>query len=117
MQAVAVQAAASFTLAAVLWPSISTAHAVAGLASALGPWLPLRPLPEQQVVVVMPGSGGAARGAKAPGGPSGAVRAAGAITLGVEEEFVLLDPSTGDTVPPAPIWCGCSAGSRACSRS
>ncbi len=102
VQAVAVQAAASFTLAAVLWPSISAAHAVAGLASALGPWLPLRPLPEQQVVGVMPGSGGAGPGAKVPRGPSGAVRAAGAITLGVEEEFVLLDPSTGVTVPAGP---------------
>ena len=101
-EAMAVQAAASITLAALLWPSISTAHAVAGLASALGQQLPLRPLPEQQVVVVMPGSGGAGRGATAPSGPSGAVRAAGAITLGVEEEFVLLDASTGDTVPAGP---------------
>ena len=33
---------------------------------------------------------------------AGAVRAAGAITLGVEEEFVLLDPSTGATVLAAP---------------
>ena len=117
VQAVAVQAAASFALAALLWPSISAAHAVTGLAGALGPWLPLRPLPEQQVVVVMPGSGGAGRGAKVPGGRPGAVRAAGAITLGVEEEFVLLAPSTGDAVPQAPTWCGCSAGSRACSKS
>ena len=101
-EAMAVQAAASITLAALLWPSISTAHAVAGLASALGQQLPLRPVPEEQVVVVMPGSGGAARSAKAPRDPSGAVRAAGAITLGVEEEFVLLDPSTGDTVPAGP---------------
>jgi carboxylate-amine ligase len=98
-EAMAMQAAASITLTALLWPSISTAHAVAGLASALGQQLPLRPLPEQQVVVVMPGSGGAGRGAKVPRAPSRAVRAAGAITLGVEEEFVLLDPSTGDTVP------------------
>ena len=30
-----------------------------------------------------------------PGGPPGTVRAPGAVTLGVEEEFVLLDPSTG----------------------
>jgi carboxylate-amine ligase len=30
------------------------------------------------------------------------VRAAGAITLGVEEEFVLLDPSTGATVLAGP---------------
>ena len=102
VQAAAVQAAASFTLAAVLWPSMSAAHAVAGLASALGPWLPPRPLPKQQVVVVMPGSGGAARGAKMPGGPSGAVRAAAATTLGVEEEFVLLDPSTGAAVLAGP---------------
>ncbi|MGO9782635.1 MAG: glutamate--cysteine ligase [Streptosporangiaceae bacterium] len=102
VQAVAMRAAASITLAAVLWPSISAAHAVAGVASALGPWLPPRPLPEQQVVVAMPGSGGAARGAKLPGGPSGAARAAAAITLGIEEEFVLLDPSTGVTVLAGP---------------
>ena len=102
VQAVAVQAAASFTRAALLWPSISAAHAVAGLASALGPWLPLRPPPEQQVVLVMPGSGGTARATKVPGGRPGAVRPAGAITLGVEEEFVLLDPSTGVTVPAGP---------------
>ncbi len=63
VQAVAVQAVASFTRAAVLWPSISAARAIVGLASALGPWLPLRPLPEQPVVVVRPGSGGAGRGA------------------------------------------------------
>ena len=50
----------------------------------------------------MPGSGGAGRAATVPGGPPGAVRAAGAITLGVEEEFVLLDPSTGATVLAAP---------------
>ena len=102
VQAVTVQAVASFTRAAVLWPSISAAHAVAGLASALGPWLPLRPLPEQQVVVVRPGSGRAGRGATVSGGRPGAVRAAGAITLGVEEEFVLLDPSTGVTVLAGP---------------
>ena len=100
-EAVAVQVAASITLAALLWPLIPAAHAVAGLASALGQQLPLRPLPEQQVVV-MPGSGGAGRGAKLPGGPPGAVRAAGGTTLGVEEEFVLLDPSTGATVLAAP---------------
>ena len=101
-EAVAVQVAASITLAALLWPLIPAAHAVAGLASTLGQRLPLRPLPEQQVVVVMPGSGGAGRGATVPGGPSGAVRAAGAITLGVEEEFVLLDPSTGAAVLAGP---------------
>ena len=101
-EAVAVQAAASLTLAALLWSLIPAAHAVAGLASALGPWLPLRPLPEQQVVVVTPGPGGAGRAATVPAGPPGAVRAAAAITLGVEEEFVLLDPSTGATVLAAP---------------
>jgi carboxylate-amine ligase len=100
-QAVAMQAAASITLAALLWPLIPAAHAVAGLASALGQRLPPRPLPEQQVVV-MPGSGGAERGAKVPGGRSGAVHAVGAVTLGVEEEFVLLDPSTGATVLAGP---------------
>ena len=35
-------------------------------------------------------------------GPSGAERTAGGITLGVEEEFVLLDPSTGAAVPAGP---------------
>ena len=99
-EVVAVQVAASITLAALLWPPISAAHAVAGLASALGQWLPLRPLPEQQVVVVMPGSGGAGRGAKVPVGRRGAVRAAGASPCW-----------------PAPSWCGCSAGSRGSSRS
>ncbi len=100
-QAVAVQAAASITLAALLWPLIPAAHAVAGLASALGQRLPLHLLPEQQVVV-MPGSGGAGRAATVSGGPAGPVRAAAAITLGVEEEFVLLDPSTGATVLAGP---------------
>ena len=100
-QAVAVQAAASLTVAALLWPLIPAADAVAGLASALGQRLPLRPLPEQQVAV-MPGLGGAGRAATVPGGRPGAVRAAGAITLGVEEEFVLLDPSTGATVLAGP---------------
>ena len=100
-QAVAVQAAASLTLAALLWPLIPAAGAVAGLASALGQRRPLRPHPEQQVVVVTPGSGGAGRAATVPGGPP-RVRAAAAITLGVEEEFVLLDPSTGATVLAGP---------------
>jgi hypothetical protein len=104
VQAGAVQTAASITLAALLWPLIPAAGAVAGLASALGQRLPLRPLLEQEasapakVVVIMPGSGSAGRVATVPGGPPGAVRAADAITLGVEEEFVLLDPSTGATV-------------------
>ncbi len=102
VQAVAVQAAASFTRAALLWPPIPAARAMVGLASALGPWLPLRPLPDQQVVVVMPGSGGAERAAKVPSGRPRAVRADGATTLGVEEEFMLLDPSTGATVLAGP---------------
>ncbi len=101
-EAVAVQAAASLTLAALLWPLIPAARAMAGLASALGQRLPLRPLPEQQAVVARPGSGGAGRAATVPGGRPGAVRAAGPITLGVEEEFVLLDPSTGATVLAGP---------------
>ena len=101
-EAVAVQAAASITVAALLWPLIPAARAMAGLASVLGQRLSLRPLPEQQVVVARPGSGGAGRAATVPGGASGAVRAAAAITLGVEEEFVLLDPSTGATVLAGP---------------
>jgi glutamate---cysteine ligase / carboxylate-amine ligase len=106
-EAVAVQVAASLTVAAVLWPLIRAARAAAGLAVALGQRLPLRPLPEQQagapaeVAVVLPGSGGAGRAATVPGGRRGAVRGAGAVTLGVEEEFVLLDPSTG-----APVLAG-----------
>ena len=101
-EVVAVQAAASITRAALLWPLIPAVHAVAGLASAVGQWLPPRPLPEQQVVVVMPGSGGAGRDAKVPGDRRGAARAADAITLGVEEEFVLLDPSSGAAVLAGP---------------
>ena len=69
--AVAMQVAASITLAALLWPLIPAAHAMVGLASALGQQLPLRPLPEQQVVVVTRGSGGAGRAATVPGGPPG----------------------------------------------
>src|SRR5271157_1158016 len=99
-EAVAVQAAASLTLAALLWPLIPAARAMAGLASALGPRLPLQP--PEQVVVVTPGPGGAGRAATVPGGASRAVRAAGPLTLGVEEEFVLLDPSTGATVLAGP---------------
>ena len=101
-EAAAVQAAASITLAALLWPLIPAARAMAGLASALGQQLPLRPLPEQQAVAVRPGPGGAGRAATVPGGRAEAVRAAAAITLGVEEEFVLLDPATGATVLAAP---------------
>ncbi len=101
VQVVAVQAAASLTLAALVWPLIPAAGAVVGLASVLGQRRPLRPLPEQQVVVV-PGSGGAGRAATVPGGLPGVVHGAGAITLGVEEEFVLLDPATGAAVLAGP---------------
>ena len=52
-----------------------------------------------------------------PGEPSGTARAAGGITLGVEEEFMLLDPSAGAAVLACRIWRGCSGGSRGCSRS
>jgi glutamate---cysteine ligase / carboxylate-amine ligase len=38
-----------------------------------------------------------------PGGQPGTARAAGRITLGVEEEFVLLDPSTGAAVLAGPV--------------
>ena len=54
------------------------------------------------MAVVMPRRGGAPGGATVPGGPPETVRAAGGITLGVEEEFVLLDPSTGATALAAP---------------
>ncbi len=90
--AAAVQAAASLTLAALLWPLIPAARAVAGLPGALGLWRPPRPLPEQE----------ASAPAKVPGGSRGIVRAAAAVTLGVEEEFVLLDPATGAAVPAGP---------------
>jgi hypothetical protein len=43
---------------------------------------------------------GAARDVAVPGPPGAG--AAGGITLGVEEEFVLLDPSTGAAVPAGP---------------
>ena len=54
------------------------------------------------MIVMMPGRGGARRGATAPAGVPEAQWAAGGITVGVEEEFVLLDPSTGATVLAAP---------------
>jgi glutamate---cysteine ligase / carboxylate-amine ligase len=38
-----------------------------------------------------------------PGGPPGTARAAGGITLGVEEEFVLLDPYSGAAVLAGPV--------------
>ena len=54
------------------------------------------------MVVVMPRRGGAPGGAPVPGGPPEAARAAGGITVGVEEEFVLLDPPTGAAALAAP---------------
>jgi carboxylate-amine ligase len=47
----------------------------------------------------MPEADGAGRVGTVHGGLSGAARTAGGITLGVEEEFVLLDPSSGAAVP------------------
>jgi glutamate---cysteine ligase / carboxylate-amine ligase len=101
-EVVAVQVAASMTVAALLWPLIPAARAAAGLADALSQRLPLRPVPEQQAAAGMPGSGGAGADATVPGARRAAVRAAGEITLGVEEEFVLLDPSTGAVVLAGP---------------
>ena len=104
-EAVAVQAAASATLAALLWPLIPAAAALAGLASALGQ---RRPVPEPEagtpaeVVAVMPGSGGAGRAATVPGPRRGTGATAGPVTVGVEEKFVLLDPCTGAAVLAAP---------------
>jgi len=46
-------------------------------------------------------TGSAGRGARVPG-PSWAARATGGMTLGVEEEFVLLDPATGAVALAAP---------------
>lgn len=54
------------------------------------------------MAVVIPSSGGTGRGAGAAGGLSGAARASCGITFGVEEEFVLLDPSTGAVALAAP---------------
>ena len=50
----------------------------------------------------MPRSGGAGQGAKVLGDPPGTARAASGVTVGVEEEFVLLDPSTGAVALAAP---------------
>ena len=50
----------------------------------------------------MPGPDGTGPEVMVPGEPSGTARAAGGITLGVEEEFVLLDPSTGAAVLAGP---------------
>ena len=50
----------------------------------------------------MPEVDGAGRVARVLRGPSGTGCTADAITLGVEEEFVLLDPSSGTAVPAGP---------------
>ena len=50
----------------------------------------------------MPGPDGTGPEVTVPGEPSGTARAAGGITLGVEEEFVLLDPSAGAAVLAGP---------------
>ena len=75
----------------------------------MGPWLPLCPLPEQQVVAVTPGSGGAGRAAAVPGGAPGAVRAAAAITLGVEEEFVLNSDGAHSAQRPSSLRASAAA--------
>jgi glutamate---cysteine ligase / carboxylate-amine ligase len=51
----------------------------------------------------IPGPRGTGPDVTAPAGPAGTARATGGITLGVEEEFVLLDPSTGAAVPVGPV--------------
>ncbi|MGO8891753.1 MAG: glutamate-cysteine ligase family protein, partial [Streptosporangiaceae bacterium] len=50
----------------------------------------------------MPKPDGTAPDVMVPGEPPGTARTAGGITLGVEEEFVLLDPSTGTAVLAGP---------------
>jgi glutamate---cysteine ligase / carboxylate-amine ligase len=50
----------------------------------------------------LPGPRGTGPDVAVLGGPSGAAHVAGGITLGVEEEFVLLDPSTGTAVLAGP---------------
>jgi carboxylate-amine ligase len=49
-----------------------------------------------------PGPDGTGPEVTVPGEPPGTARAAGGITLGVEEEFVLLDPAAGTAVPAGP---------------
>ena len=51
----------------------------------------------------MPRPRGTGPEVRVPGGPPGTARAAGDITLGVEEEFVLLDRSAGAAVPAGPV--------------
>jgi hypothetical protein len=51
-----------------------------------------------------------------PGGSAGTARAAGGIMLGVEEEFVLLDPRPAPLSRSARSWRGCLTARRGCSR-
>ena len=51
----------------------------------------------------MPRPRGTGPAVTVPGGPPRTARPAGGITLGVEEEFVLLDPSTGAAVLAGPV--------------
>ena len=51
----------------------------------------------------MPGPRGTGPEVTAHGGQPGTAGAVGGITLGVEEEFVLLDPSTGTAVAAGPV--------------
>ncbi len=63
----------------------------------------MRPATRPKGRPAMPGPRGTGPDAMVPTeGPPGAARAAGGMTLGVEEEFVLLDPSTGAAVPAGP---------------
>ena len=50
----------------------------------------------------MPGPAGTGPEVMVPGEPPGTARAAGGITLGVEEEFVLLDPAAGTAALAGP---------------
>ncbi len=58
----------------------------------------------------VPGPDGTGPEFTVPGEPSGTARAAGGITLGVEEEFVLLDPSAGTAVLAGPDLARMLAG-------
>ena len=65
----------------------------------------------------MPGPDGTGPEVMVPGGPSGMARAAGGITLGVEEEFMLLDPAAGAAVLAGPDLARMLGGGAGCSRS
>ncbi len=65
----------------------------------------------------MPGPDGTGPEVTVPGEPSGMARAAGGITLGVEEEFMLLDPSAGAAMLAGPDLARMLGGEPGCSRS